>query len=495
MPNTPYKRAITALLLPYLATAHYALAQTSDISDKRFDDLVWLSISLLFLVTAWGWLKYRQRTKATIESLNTAKSRLEQNLVERTDRLRQLNSRLYLGISKNESTEELLRVSQDSLMAIINAMPSVIIGVNQQFAITHWNKNAEQETGKSVGQVLGRPVDSVYPHAEQIKPLLEKTFESRESHSIERVQIGEGLAAEYFDMTAFPILSGQQVGVVIRIDNVTSRVKIETMMIQNEKMMSMGELAAGMAHEINNPLSATIQNAQNLKRRLSSDMEANEIEAKALGLDLSLLHDYMEKRHIYKFIDAIQEAGERASSIVDNMLEFSRYSTRNHSPVDLAELIEHSLELAGSSFELKGFNFGDIVLEKHFPVESRKVICSSAEIQQVLLNIIRNAAQAIAEQDDSPTEQARITISLSYDDEFAMLDITDNGKGMDEATMRHVFDPFFTTKEPGDGTGLGLSVSYFIITEHHNGRIDLSSSKDAGTTFTIKLPMDGAVHG
>jgi len=470
-----------------------ALAQAAPTIDKRFEDLIWLSISLLLLVTAWGLVKYRQRTKTIIGGLNASKSELEQNLVERTDRLRQLNSRLYMGISKNETTEELLRVSQDSLMAIINAMPSVIIGVNNQLLITHWNTHAEKATGKTVAQVIGRPLETAYEHAVNIMPLIEKTLSTAKAQSSERVQIGEGLNAEYFDMTAFPILSGEQMGVVLRTDNVTARVNIETMMIQNEKMMSMGELAAGMAHEINNPLSATIQNAQNLKRRLSSDIDKNVQEAQALGLDLKQMDTYLERRGIYKFIDDIQAAGERASSIVNNMLEFSRYSSRNHSPADLPELIEHSLELARSSFQLNGLNFEDIQLITDFPETSAKVVCSSAEIQQVLLNILRNAAQAIAEKSFT-NDKPSMSISLTYDNQFANMAISDNGKGMDEATQRHVFDPFFTTKEPGSGTGLGLSVSYFIITEHHHGRIELSSSTENGSTFTIRLPIDNPIQ-
>ncbi|MGH1441402.1 MAG: sensor histidine kinase [Cellvibrionaceae bacterium] len=118
--------------------------------------------------------------------------------------------------------------------------------------------------------------------------------------------------------------------------------------------------------------------------------------------------------------------------------------------------------------------------------------CSATELQQVILNLLSNAYHAFDEAETKVQKDSTLTINitLSFTDEFMNIEIADNGPGMDAWTRRHIFDPFFTTKEVGKGTGLGLSVSYFIITEHHGGSITVDSEIDAGTTFTIQIPLD-----
>ncbi len=446
-------------------------------------------IFILLVITITLLQRSRLKYKAAKQDLDNARLQLEQRVAERTNTLHTINSKLQDEISRHGTTETLLRETQDHLHSIINAMPSMMIGVNPMNRITHWNINAENNTGISAAQALGLPLDEVLPQLDLPGTSIEQLMAAGHARLFENIQQGQGSHCQHADITVYPLKSDDKVtGAVIRIDDVTQRVQLENTMIQNEKMMSLGELAAGMAHEINNPLSAVIQNSQNIQRRLSSELEPNQQLADQLGLSLPVLKQYVEQRGILRFVDNIREAGERAASIVGNMLEFSRYNNRGHSPTDLIALINRCLKLASSSFELENAKFKQIKILKHFPSTLPKVNCASSEIQQVLLNVLRNAAQAVNKVNYPPPKQACIELTLSYDDSHVTLLIADNGEGMEESVSRHIFEPFFTTKAVGKGTGLGLSVSYFIITEHHNGSIDVESRPGEGTHFIIKLP-------
>ena len=159
------------------------------------------------------------------------------------------------------------------------------------------------------------------------------------------------------------------------------------------------------------------------------------------------------------------------------MLGFSR-SSQQHSATDLNALIDNCLELQEGNTH--------ITVEKQLAEDMPTVSCSAPEIQQVVLNIIRNATQALAGR-ESPAPC--IQVSTGWDKSFAWIRIADNGPGITPEIRRHLFEPFFTTKEVGQGTGLGMSISYFIITEHHGGSIDVDSNPGKGASFTIRLPL------
>jgi signal transduction histidine kinase len=291
------------------------------------------------------------------------------------------------------------------------------------------------------------------------------------------------------DLTIYPITTEGSDGAVIRLDDVTDRVRIEDMMVQSEKMMSVGGLAAGMAHEINNPLAGILQNLQVMRNRITHSTDRNISAAEAAGTSLEAIQTYMEERELIKMMDTISEAGRRAAKIVDNMLSFSRKDEAYFAPNDLEEIIERSIELASNDYNLKKrFDFRHIRIERD--IEKLDLIpCESSQIQQVVLNLLSNSAQAIAEQPNQ-TPAPRITVRLKAEEEMALIEIQDNGPGMDAETRKRAFEPFFTTKDVGHGTGLGLSVSYFIITENHGGSMNLTSAPGQGACFSIRIPFE-----
>lgn len=271
--------------------------------------------------------------------------------------------------------------------------------------------------------------------------------------------------------------------------DITERRRTQEVLVQSEKMQSVAGLAAGMAHEINNPLGGILQGIQNVQRRLSQDLPGNIKAAEASGIELENLVEYINKRRIPDTLDGIQDMASRAAQIVARMQTFSRHSESKRVWSRLEELANAAVDLAYSDYDLKkkyGFHSIDIV--RDFDLGLPKVSVTETEIQQVLLNLLANAAQAM-KLADPPTEHPRITLRTRREDDFAVLDVIDNGPGMDEATRLRVFQPFFTTREPGMGTGLGLSNAYFIITAHHDGVIQVQSEPSRGATFSILLPV------
>jgi len=169
------------------------------------------------------------------------------------------------------------------------------------------------------------------------------------------------------------------------------------------------------------------------------------------------------------------------------MLSFSRRSETHFGLVDLEEMLETVLRLAASDYDLKKkYDFKRIDVQRDYDPTLRTVYCDKTEIEQVILNLLKNAAQAMAE--DS-TLFPTITLRTLREPHYVLIEVIDNGPGMDEKTLKRIFEPFFTTKEVGSGTGLGLSVSYFIVTEQHRGKLAVASKPGQGACFSIRLPI------
>lgn len=388
-----------------------------------------------------------------------------------------------------QTREEELAQAQTYLKSIMNSMPSTIIGVDTTMRITHLNTAAEEWGGYTENEAKGRDLIHVFPSLQSLSDSILAAQDRQCPINIEKRPVPGDDSLTFQDILLYPLTDNGVQGVVLRVDDVTRRVRMEEMMVQAEKMMSVGGLAAGMAHEINNPLGAILQGAQNIERRLSTELQANMDVAERVGCSLEKIREYLIERHILVFLDGIREAGTRAAHIVSNMLNFSRASESRHSTIDIHTSLNRTIELANNDYDLKKqYDFREILIVRDFDPCLQSIIGSSNEIEQVVLNLLRNAAQAVQAQKENMHGGPCITIRTRQERGFVRIEVEDNGPGMQESVRKRIFEPFFTTKEIGVGTGLGLSVSYFIITENHRGTFDVVSSPGAGARFIIRLP-------
>lgn len=281
--------------------------------------------------------------------------------------------------------------------------------------------------------------------------------------------------------------TGQVVEAVIIIEDVTERVKMEELMIQTEKMMSVGGLAAGMAHEINNPLGGMLQGVQNISRRLTGELKPNQEAARKLGIEFDKIRAYAEERNILVYLDGIRESGERAARIISNMMRFSRPGNVEKTPVEVSRMLENTIELACNDYSLKKqYDFKNVTIIRDYDESVKPLNCIESEIEQVIFNLLKNAAQALAGMKKKEVPYVRIRTRDEGDK--VRIEIIDNGTGMEPEVQRRAFEPFYTTKPVGEGTGLGLSVSYMIITNIHDGDMEINSEPGEGTSFIIHLP-------
>ncbi len=401
-------------------------------------------------------------------------------------------NQLYLegtleDITSRRAAEESLRQLQRYLQNIIDSMPSILIGIDVNCQVTLWNKKAEQLCGIPAQDAKGRTLEQVFQllPADSYLPGVRKTLRTREPQRLQKLVSEQQELLRYFNLLIYPLTTTEASGAVIHVDEVTDRVKIDEVMVQSEKMLSVGGLAAGMAHEINNPLAAILQNAQVLGQRLSPALDKNRRTAESLNLDMETINEYVTQRGINRMLQSITEAGQRAAKIVENMLSFSRNSNSNFLPRSLVELAEQALVLAASDYDLKHkFDFRRISIVREFaPVD--EVACESSQIQQVILSLLKNAAQALS----AETVDPKIVLRAFQRGGKVYLEVEDNGPGMTADISKRIFEPFYTTKEVGSGTGLGLSVAYFIITENHHGSLTVTSEIGSGTCFRLGLPL------
>ena len=259
--------------------------------------------------------------------------------------------------------------------------------------------------------------------------------------------------------------------------------------MQSEKMASLGQLTAGIAHEIKNPL-----NFVNNFARISIDLLDELLETLSGSIAKLKKDDREDAEDLVETLTGnlakINEHGQRADSIVKNMLAHSREGPSTPSHVDMNALCEEALGLVyhGARAEKPGFN---IVMNKELANDLPSCECHAQDILRVLINIMGNGMYAANGRhgDGSDGEQPSITVATKTVGNNVRIDITDNGSGIKAADRDKIFTPFFTTKPAGEGTGLGLSLSFDIVETQHGGQLLVESEPNVSTTFTIILPQ------
>lgn len=347
--------------------------------------------------------------------------------------------------------------SRNTLRTLFDNIPLSIYIVNKDYSIAAINRHRASQLDISITRIVGRKCykvlfnrNNICPGCEINQSLLEGKTTSRE-HQVWQEGQDHPLI---IDVASYPVLNEDKkiVQAIMVENNITERRRLEDSLIQNEKLAAVGQLAAGMAHEINNPLAAIIANAQLIRR-----------EAKA-------------NKDITESADLIEQAGVRASQTISDLLRFSRQESYTFTETNLNDSIKKVVSLL--QFRITRKNAKVILdLQPKIPI----INASEDHLQSVWVNLVVNALDAAGE---TPLE---ITITTRYaNDEFIIL-FADNGKGIPQDRLSKIFTPFYTTKAPGSGTGLGLSICHRIVT-NHGGEIRVESRLGHGTRFIIILP-------
>jgi PAS domain S-box-containing protein len=401
---------------------------------------------------------------------------------------------MFTDITDRKKAEQDLRDSEARFRALVEQAVDAFYLSDMDGRLLSVNRQACESLGYSRQELLAMnltDIDVNY-HADPGRlrvfrhpmvpgqPVSAESVYRRKDGSVFPVEVRAGLLQ----------LAGKQMVLGLARD-ITERKRLQEMMIQSEKMLTVGGLAAGVAHEINNPLAGILQNAQVVLTRTSPDLPANRSAAERCGTTIEQIRAYMEDRRILEMLDFIRASGERAAKIVRNMLAFSRTGPRTaKSPHDLRKLMDRTIELARSDYDLKKrYDIREVEIVREYAPDVPDVAVDDTEIQQVFFNLLKNASQALGEQPHA-VDLPRIVIRIAQQGDAVRVEVEDNGPGIPEADRRRIFEPFFTTKEPGAGTGLGLFVSYFIITSDHGGTISVESVPGKGTKFIVMLPLE-----
>jgi PAS domain S-box-containing protein len=392
-------------------------------------------------------------------------------------------------ITAKRNTEIALEETKNLVENIINSIPMAIFSLSRDLKIIQYNRYTEKYISPGFTKDNSGLSFSDFPSLSFIHELIKESFESEKIQDESISNINESGNIRFYKISLIPVDTGKGKARIVLLDDITEKRKIEQIMIESEKMTTVAGLAAGMAHEINNPLGTIVQGCQNIIRRTSKELAKNKEVADSLGIQFSQVESYFNERQIYEILDSIRAAAGKASEIIKNMLQFSRKSESHKVSYSVSRVIDEAIALAYSDYNLKKrYDFKSIILHKEIQEGLPEINISVTEIQQVIFNILQNAAQAFAHVDDK-TKQPVITIRAGQQSNHILIEIEDNGPGMPEKIKNRIFEPFFTTKDIGEGTGLGMSVSYIIINTNHHGELYVESAPGKGTTFFIKIPI------
>jgi PAS domain S-box-containing protein len=394
---------------------------------------------------------------------------------------------------------------------MLSVIPSILIGIDEYECVTEWNPAAQRAFGIAAGDVIGKPFaeSGILWDWSRVLVCLQEHKVSATSKALEDMRFVRADGIErVLGITLTPVLDGmgRWAGCLLLAADITERRMLESQLAHAQKMESIGQLAAGIAHEINTPIQyigdntrfllASFAELQKLLVSYSSLLEVSRsanvspelidcIEASIESADL----DYM-MQEIPRAISQSLEGIERVAHIVQAMKEFSHPGMAEKTAIDINRAIGSTIAVARNEWKYVA------KMVTNFDPLLPMVPCLPGDFNQVILNMIVNAAHAIESVvGKEAASQGTITVSTRRDGEWAEIKIQDTGAGIPAAIRNKVFDPFFTTKEVGKGTGQGLAIAHSIIVKKHAGAILLESEEGVGTTFIIRLPLATPVHG
>jgi two-component system NtrC family sensor kinase len=350
---------------------------------------------------------------------------------------------------------------------VIDCLPVGLYVVDREYRIQIWNRKREMGTqGLRRDEVVGRPVFEVLTRqpADQLKEEFDQVFQTGEIRQME-IEVGSGHEAKYYRISKIPMRQdGETISHVITIGEDVSEAHVaQHRILQSEKLAAIGQLAAGIMHEINNPLATIGACIAALENRIADDVPEE------------------HQGSIREYLQIIDKEVQRCERIVDGLLDFSRPKGKAKLPVNLTAILEDTL------FLLKHHQrFKRIEVRREFTDDLPQVVANAEQLIQVFMALMLNALDAM-ELGGALTVRA-LPGQVHHDE--VQVEIEDTGAGISRADLSKIFEPFYTTKPQGRGTGLGLSICYGIVSDH-GGRIEADSVPGRGSVFRVFLPIGG----
>ena len=437
---------------------------------------------LLTIVTVYLFLT-RRRLYKTNRELTAIRNELEMRVQERTATLDQSNQLLLESnhllekeVTQHVITADQLRSSESYIQDILTSMPLILVGLDKNGYVTQWNRQAEEVSGILSEEALGKTLWEAYP---QMTVLPEHIQQSIEHNRI--IHLKQSMRSLYhYDITIYPL--HEQAGVVILVDDVTKQITAENMLIHNDKMSFMGELASTMAHDINLPLQALMMDLKRFQH-IISDRSVSEPRQVSDGDQVQKLND---------LISDMSAKADQVSTIISNLLTFARSRKGKKQMANIVDVMENTIKLANEVVSVSdNLPFNQIRLERQFEKNLPLVPCRITELQQVILSLFRHACRALVLRNAGEGFEPTIKVILSESYDNLWIKIQHNGLGLTSEEQMNLFEPFFTDKTAAEDFDAGqrLSFSYYIVTEQHQGFMAVTSDVDLGSTIHIQLPI------
>lgn len=399
------------------------------------------------------------------------------HLIRKADGAILLYEGLIRDITARKNAEREIVRMRNYFNNIIESMPSMLVTMDEDWAVTQWNGAASRLTGIASTDAIGRSIHDVFPFLSRYADQMETVLRRQNSLTLHRQRV-IGDAEHLYDITLFPLVANRVNGIAIRLDDITELEIKEQQLRQAQKMESIGVLAGGLAHDFNNVLAAILGNLSLLqyKLRASGDLPVSEIQ---------------------EMLGRMESAGQRAVDMVRQLLTLSRRNQRDLVPVDLNLTIKHVRKLGENTFDKS------VQVVVHPAAGPACVLADTTEMEQVLLNLCLNGIHAMTiMREEGAVWGGTLTIALErvmadvslkkkYPDATAnsywRLSVTDTGVGLEPKEAARIFEPFFTTKKQGQGSGLGLAMVDDIVRQQQ-GYLDVCSRPGQGATFSVYLP-------
>jgi PAS domain S-box-containing protein len=415
------------------------------------------SLLILSLLVVLGFLiRANLRAKDSNRALTEIKATLEDRVARRT---------LVL-----EETAEQLRKREAYITSIVNSMPVMLIGINEQLQVTQWNRTAEEVTGRQFEDVTGKNLWAAYPTITLSEEQVHSVLTTGTTIHLKHTQPGQ----YSYELTLYRLKDHDDTGIVILISDITKQVNAENKVVERDKMSALGELASAMAYDISLPINTIFQHVSNSREKIEET-------------DLGPL-----KEILLQEVETVRKSAQQATTIAQNLLDLARSHRNTEQFADIPAIMDRSIELASELFtDADGLAFEDIDIRRNYSASLPQISCFPDELVQVFTRLLRSAFYALKAREWGEDGKPAISIEISQFIDSLWIKVGHKGQCLSAEAQTDIFEPFFATAADTTTCPVEhrLSYPYFIITEHHQGHMSVTSNEQLGTCFNVQLSL------